>query len=73
VETDGEVIRILDVSLEAINDGDASSGETIDEDEDTLYGGPVSCTAPQSVTFAFVTLLYRSASAAIASAPIKLK
>ncbi len=41
VETDGEYIRILDVSLEGVKD-DASTEETVDEDEDTLYGGPVS-------------------------------
>lgn len=39
METDGEYIRILDVSLEAVKDGEAATEE--DEDEDTVYGGPV--------------------------------
>ncbi len=42
VETDGEYVRILDVSLEKVTEDD----EPEDEDEETVYGGPVGTPGP---------------------------
>lgn len=43
VETDGDSIDILDVSLDKLTDEDSTEEEEAeDEDEESVYGGPVS-------------------------------
>ncbi|CAL8464435.1 g3970 [Coccomyxa elongata] len=51
-ETDGEFVRILDVSLESVKDGEAD-----DEDEETIYGGPVFTELDDKLQQAFVDYL----------------
>lgn len=54
VETDGEYLRILDVSLESVRE----DAEPDDEDEETVYGGPVtSCSHPASQPQIHIVLL----------------
>ncbi len=44
VETDGDSIDILDVSLDKMRDEDSINEEEEEEDEDEeIYGGPVRC------------------------------
>ncbi|KAK9904699.1 hypothetical protein WJX75_000775 [Coccomyxa subellipsoidea] len=53
VETDGEYLRILDVSLESVREDE----EPDDEDEETVYGGPVFTELDDKLQTAFVDYL----------------
>ena len=43
VETDGDSIDILDVSLDKMRDEDSTEKEEEEDEDEEIYGGPVCC------------------------------
>ena len=52
VETDGQSMDIVDVSLDKMKDDGSTEEEQEEEDDDSIYGGPVSFQAAPPLSYA---------------------